>query len=107
LARLSKIWVEAQCGNCDRSAHPVVSGVVDVLDVKGGEHTPPDGDCIETFEDLFRAVGKSAITEQKAQTSQVERLAAYGRDPVDDEGHTGTAPRTMTVAPLANCSRLR
>src|SRR5580704_2287875 len=84
-----EINVEANARNQDGTTSFVVSGIVDVLYLEGGEEPAPEMCGVKRFDDFFGAVGETTISEQKSQAAEREILLMRRNDAVRDESHSG------------------
>src|SRR5580704_18974367 len=89
-----EIYVEAGAGGEHWAAVFVVAGIIDVLQIEGGEETAPEVRGVERFDDFLGAVSEIAITEEKSEAAEREILLMSFDDSVGDEdgSHAVIAP---------------
>src|ERR1035441_8101456 len=87
---------------CSTSTTPdlVISGVVDVLQVEGKEHTAPDVRGVEHFLDGFAAVRESAIAQDESQAPVGQICLMRFRDAARYERGSGTVEAAMPARAL-------
>src|SRR5438128_1490111 len=63
----SEFLMEAKAGNPDRTAIAVVSGIVDMLQIRGSVNSSPDMSVVVGLYDILATIGEIAIAKKKAQ----------------------------------------
>jgi hypothetical protein len=81
--------VETQTRHKHWTASFVVDGIIDVLQIARREKSAPQVRGVESFQDFFRAVGESAVAQQKTQCPESQILLVRRYDSVGDERHSG------------------
>src|SRR5216683_667247 len=84
-----ELQMQAQRRHDYRSAVPVISGIVNVLQAKRRINTPPDMKRVITFDDVLAPVVQASFAQQKAQAAQREVLLMVPRDAVRIKYQTG------------------
>src|SRR5579862_131845 len=89
-----KINVEAGAGSEHWAAIFVVAGIIDVLQIEGGEETAPEVRGVESLDNFFGAVSEIAITEEKSEAAEREIFLVGFDDAIGDEdgSHSVIAP---------------
>src|ERR1039457_5500967 len=90
-----------------RAADPVISGIVDVLQVKGEEDAAPDVGGVERYLDGFAAVGESAIAQKKSQAAIGQICLMRFRDAARHERDTSAVEAAMPARSLGIRPQLR
>src|SRR5664279_3279879 len=92
--------MQAQPRHGYRAADLVISGVVDVLQVEGKEHTAPDVRGVEHFLDGFAAVRESAIAQNESQAPVGQICLMRFRDAARYERGSGAVEAAMPARAL-------
>src|SRR5271156_2631718 len=79
--------VKAQARNKYGTTRLVISRIIDVLKIAGGEEAAPQMRGVKSLEDFFRTGRKRAIAKQKSQPAVREILLMSRHDLVGDEHH--------------------
>jgi hypothetical protein len=86
---ISELHMCAQAADENRTADPVVSGIIDALNVRPYIQAFPDVGGVVAFEDGFATIGQAAVAKQKTQTAEREVLLVIALDSVRDKCHSG------------------
>src|SRR5438876_180607 len=92
--------MHAQRADRDWTAIAVVSGMIDLLKVRGDIDALVQLAIIKQFEDLFRSIPELPVAKDEAETARRQIVAVFRRQPVEDTGQTHLVSRPTPARSL-------
>src|SRR5260370_24128075 len=90
-----ELQMQAQRRHDYRSAVPVISGIVNVLQAERRINPSPHVECVVGLDDIFTPVTQPPVAQQKAQATEREVLLMVSRDAVRIKYQTGAVEFSM------------
>ena len=91
--------MEAEPWNPHRAAVPVVTRVIDVLQIGSDEKAAPQMRGIVALDDFLSAVVQTAIAQQKAQPAELQVVLVIGGNSVGHKRYSGLVQFAMPAIP--------
>src|SRR5215469_6902201 len=98
--------MQAKSRHRNWTAHLVIAGVIDVLEVEAEVRSTPNVCVVKGLFDRLASIGQTAITQQEPKTTMSKVRLVRCRNPICDENGTGTIESAIPACALSVCASL-